>query len=265
MKIGVLVKNVPDTETKIKLTGDGKSIETQGIKWVINPFDEFAIEEALKIREKLQDGTTVTVLSLGPDRVVESLRTALAMGADDAVHVKDDAFEGGDSLATAKVLGKVVGTMGFDLVLGGKQGIDFDASQTLAAVAEHLGMAQALVVVALDLGDGKTLTARRRIEGGDEVVEVTLPAVIGCEKGLNEPRYASLPGIMKAKKKPLEEKTLGDLGLDASEFGQGARKLKVLEMTPPPQRQAGKIVEGETPREKAAELARLLHEEAKVI
>ena len=214
MKIGVLVKNVPDTEARIKLTADQSAVETQGIKFVMNPFDEFALEEALQIREKLQDGTTVTVVSMGPDRVLETLRTALAMGADEAVHAWDPAFEGGDPLANARVLAQVVEPMGFDLILGGKQGIDYDAAQTCAALAEHLKIPQALVVVELELGDDKkSLQVRRRIEGGDEVVDVTLPAVISCEKGLNEPRYASLPAIMKAKKKEVKKLTLAAIGL----------------------------------------------------
>ena len=135
-----------------------------------------------------------------------------------------------------------------------------------AALAELLGIPNVSLAVKVDVAeDGKSVTVHRPVEGQTLVIGATLPALLTAQKGLNEPRYASLPGIMKAKKKPLEEKALGDLGLDASEFGQGARKLKVLEMTPPPQRQAGKIVDGETPQEKAAELARLLHEEAKVI
>jgi len=265
VKIGVLIKNVPDTETKIKITADATGIETSGIKYVMNPFDEFAVEEALRIKEKLQDGSTVTVICLGPDRVVETLRTALAMGADEAVHVWDQAFEGGDSLANARVLAKVVETMGFDLILGGKQGIDYDAAQTCAAVAEALGWPQACVVVGLELdAASRKATARRRIEGGDEVVEIELPAVITCEKGLNEPRYASLPGIMKAKKKEIGKVDLAAVGLDAQQVGAAGSKTKIVRYYPLPERPPCKMLEGE-PAEVARELVRALREEAKVI
>jgi electron transfer flavoprotein beta subunit len=265
LKIGVLVKNVPDTEARIKLTSDQSGIETQGIKYVMNPFDEFAVEEALQIREKLQDGTTVTVLSLGPERVVETLRTALAMGADDAVHVWDPAFDGGDPLANAKVLAKVMEPMAFDLILGGKQAIDYDAAQTCAAVAEHLGISQALVVVGLELGDDKSsLEARRRVEGGDEVVSVKLPAVISCEKGLNEPRYASLPGIMKAKKKEVKKVTLAEVGLPAGEVGAAGSATKVERYAPLEERPECRMIEGEA-ADAAAELVRALRNDAKAV
>ena len=265
MKIAVLVKNVPDTESKIKLTADNTAVETQGVKFVMNPFDEFAVEEALQLREKFQDDTTVTVISLGPDRVVETLRTALAMGADGAVHVSDPAFDGGDSLANARVLAKVLEPESYDLVLGGKQGIDFDAAQTLAAVAEHLGMGHALVVTALEVSDDKTsLEVRRRIEGADEIVQVKLPAVISCEKGLNEPRYASLPGIMKAKKKEIKKVTLTDLDLSADAVGAAGATTKVTGYSPLPERPAVRMLEGE-PADMAKELARALREDAKIV
>lgn len=265
MKIGVLLKNVPDTETKIKLTPDQTAIETQGIKYVMNPFDEFAVEEGLKIREQLQDGTTVTVVALGPERVVDTLRTALAMGADSALHVTDPAFENGDSLTNARILAKVVEPLQFDLILGGKQGIDYDSAQTCAAVAEFLGIAQALVVTVLKVGsDGKSLEVHRRIEGGDEVVDVKLPAVISCEKGLNEPRYASLPGIMKAKKKEIKKVGLGEVGLKAEEVGAAGASTRIVRYVPLPERPPCRMLQGE-PAEMAKELVRALREDSKVI
>jgi electron transfer flavoprotein beta subunit len=266
LKIVVLVKNVPDTESKIKPTPDRKGIDTQGIKWVISTFDEYAIEAALQIKEKLKDNSTVTVVSLGPDRVVESLRTALAMGADEAVQVWDPAFEGGDALNTAKILAKVVASLGFELVLGGKQGIDYDAAQTCAAVAEHLGVPQVQILTRLEMSDDKSrLTVRRRVEGGDEVVEVMLPAVVTCEKGLNEPRYASLPGIMKAKKKEIKKIGLSDLGgLAAEDVGAAGSATKVVGYEPLAERPACRMIDGE-PAEQAAKLVRALHEDAKVI
>ena len=264
MNIIVCLKQVPDTETQIKVAPDAKSIVTDDIKWVMNPYDEFGVEEALRIKEKR--GGEVTVVSLGPKRATEAIRTALAMGADKGILISDEALDGSDSLAVAKALAAAIKGLGYDLIFTGQRGVDDDMGVVGAALAELLGIPNVSLAVKEDVAeDGKSITVRRPVEGQTLVIEAALPALLTAQKGLNEPRYASLPGIMKAKKKPLEEKTLGDLGLDVSEFGQGARKLKVLEMTPPPQRQAGKIVEGETPQEKAAELARLLHEEAKVI
>lgn len=266
MKIVVLIKNVPDTEAKIKPTPDRTRIDTQGIKWVMNTFDEYAVEAALQLKEKFKDGTTVTVVSLGPDRVVETLRTALAMGADEAVHVWDPAFEGADMLNSAKILSKVVASLGFDLVFGGKQGIDYDAAQTCAAVAEHLGIPQVQIVTKFEMSDDRTtIVARRRIEGGDEVVEIKLPAVVTCEKGLNEPRYASLPGIMKAKKKEIKKVALADLGgLTPDEVGAAGSGTKIVGYETLPERAACKMIAGE-PAQQAAELVRALHEDAKVI
>jgi electron transfer flavoprotein beta subunit len=265
LKLVALIKNVPDTEAKIKINADGTGIETQGIKFVMNPYDEYAVEEALLIREKLKDDTTVTVISLGPDRVVESLRTALAMGADDAIHVNDPALEGGDSMANARVLAEVLKTLGPDIVFCGKQGIDYDAAQTPAAVAEHLGIPQSLITIDFELNENKTTAvAKRRVEGGDEVVELTLPALISCEKGLNEPRYASLPGIMKAKKKEIKTVALADLSLDAADVGQAGSKTDILKYHPLPERPAVKMIGGEAP-DAAKELVKLLREEAKVI
>jgi electron transfer flavoprotein beta subunit len=266
LRIIVLLKNVPDTESKIRPTPDRKTIDTQGIKWVMNTFDEYGVEAALQFKEKFKDGTTVTVVSLGPDRVVESLRTALAMGADEAVHVWDPAFEGGDALNNAKILAKVVSYLGCDLVLGGKQGIDYDAAQTCAAVAEHLGIPQVQVVTKLEMSDDKSkLVARRRVEGGDEVVDVNLPAVVTCEKGLNEPRYASLPGIMKAKKKEIKKIGLSDLGgLTPQDVGAAGSATKIVGYEPLPERPACRMIGGE-PAQQAAELVRALHEDAKAI
>jgi electron transfer flavoprotein beta subunit len=230
----------------------------------MNPYDEFGVEEALQIKEKL--GGEVTVVGLGPKRVTESLRTALAMGADKAILVTDDALEGSDALATAKALSAAVKDLSYDLIFAGQRGVDDDEGLVGASLADMLDIPHVSVVTKLEMADdGKSVKAQRPVEGQTLVIEAGLPAIITTQKGLNEPRYASLPGIMKAKKKPLEEKSLSDLGLDAGEFGEGARKLKVVELTPPPQRQAGKIIDGDSPEAKAKELAKLLHEEAKVI
>jgi len=264
VNIIVCLKQVPDTETQIKVGSDGKSIVTDDIKWVMNPYDEHGVEEALRIKEKF--GGEVTVVGLGPKRVTESIRTALAMGADKGILVSDEALEGSDSLAVAKALAAAIKELDYDLIFSGQRGVDDDMGVVGANIAELLDIPQLSVIDKVEVAeDGKSVKVNRPIEGSILVIESPLPALITAQKGLNEPRYASLPGIMKAKKKPFDEKTLSDLGLDAAEFGEGARKVKVLEITPPPAREAGKIVEGETPQEKAAGLAKLLHDEAKVI
>jgi len=260
----VCLKQVPDTETQIKVASDGKSIVTDEIKWVMNPYDEYGVEEALRIKEK--SGGEVTVVGLGPKRVTESIRTALAMGADKGVLITDEALEGSDSLATAKALAAAIKDLKYDLIFTGQRGVDDDMGVVGQSLAQFLGIPHLSLIVKVEAAeDGKSVKVNRPIEGQVLVIESSMPALITAQKDLNEPRYASLPGIMKAKKKPLEEKTLADLGLDPAEFGEGARKAKILEIIPPPERQAGKIIEGETAQEKAAELARLLHDEAKVI
>lgn len=264
MNIIVCIKQVPDTEAQIKIAPDGKSVVKEDIKWVMNPYDEFGVEEALRIKEKL--GGEVTVVGVGPKRVTESLRTALAMGADKAILVSDPAAEGSDAIATAKALAAVIGNLKYDLIFTGQRGVDEDMGLVGASLADFLGIPHMSVVTKCEVAaDGKSIKANRPVEGQTLVVETALPALITAQKGLNEPRYASLPGIMKAKKKPLEEKNLAAIGLNPAEFGEGARKLKVLQLTPPPQRKAGKIIQGDSPESKAAELAKLLHEEAKVI
>jgi electron transfer flavoprotein beta subunit len=264
VNIIVCLKQVPDTETQIKVGSDRKSIVTDDIKWVMNPYDEYGVEEALRIKEKF--GGEVTIVGLGPKRVTESIRTALAMGADKGILISDEALGGSDSLSVAKALAAAIKELDYDLIFSGQRGVDDDMGVVGANIAEFLDIPQLSVIDKVEVAeDGKSVKVNRPIEGSTLVIESPLPALITAQKGLNEPRYASLPGIMKAKKKPFDEKTLSDLGLDAAEFGEGARKVKVLEITPPPAREAGKIVEGETPQEKAAGLAKLLHDEAKVI
>jgi electron transfer flavoprotein beta subunit len=264
MDVIVCMKQVPDTETKIKINPEKTGIVTEGIKYVMNPYDEYAVEEALKIREKF--GGTVTIVSLGPSRATEAIRTALAMGADEGIHLNDPAFEGSDSFTTAKILSKVIMGMKYDLILTGKQAVDLDCSQVFGCLAELLNLPYVSVVVKLEISsDGKTATAKRETEGGvEEVIQMSLPAVIAAQKGLNEPRYASLPGIMKAKKKVIKEINLATLGLDAVEVGEKGSKLKTKNYRLPPERKAGKKIEGEPP-EAVAEAVRMLHEEAKLI
>jgi electron transfer flavoprotein beta subunit len=265
MKIGVLVKQVPDTETKIRIGPDGTDIVREGIKYVMNPYDELAVEQGLKIKEQQGGAPEVTVVSLGPASAGETVRTALAMGADRGVHLRDDAFEGGDALATARVLAAALRAENFDVVFTGKMAIDDNASVVPTAVAEMLHMPHVNLVQAFELAaDGQSATVRRRIDGGEEVIECALPALFSCEKGLNEPRYASLTGIMKAKKKPIEEKNAAALGLAPGTVGvagSGARRTRLLPLA---ERGACKFVEGDV-REQVRTLAGLLRNESKVL
>ena len=264
MNILVCLKQVPDTETQIKVAPDSKSIATDNIKWIMNPYDEYAVEEALRLKEKF--GGEVTIISVGPKRVTESIRTALAMGADKGILVDDSAITGSDSLGTARVLAAVIKDLDYNILLCGKQGMDDDYGIVGSTLAELLNIPQISIVLKLEVSeDASAVKAHREVEGGTMVIEASLPVLITAQKGLNEPRYASLPGIMKAKKKPLDVKTIADLGLDANQVGESGAKIKIKQITPPEEREAGKIVEGETPQEMAANLVRLLHEEAKLI
>ena len=258
MKIIVCIKHVPDTEAKIKVAGDGKSIEEAGVKMVISPYDEYALEEALRLFEAAGDGELV-VVSAGRDAVQTSLRQALAMGAHRAVHVKDDAYDGADALARGRALAAVAAAESPALVFAGKYGVGADEGLTGPALAEVLGWPHVAAVHRIELA-GQGLKAWRSVEGAVEVLEYSLPAVVTWDKGEHEPRYPSLKGIMAAKKKPLEVKTPAELGLDVP----GGPRLTVEALELPPPRAAGRILEGE-PTEAAAELVRLLRAEAKVL
>ncbi len=262
MNIVVLVKQVPDTESLIQIAEDGVSIKKQDIKWIMNPYDELAVEEALRIKEA--QGGTVTILSLGPEKTIEAIRTALAMGADQGVHIKDPAAEGSDSLATAKLLAAALKNIPYDLIIAGHRAVDEDNYQVASAVAELLGIPQVSIVNKAEVADGK-ITCHRTIEGGTVVMQAALPALFTTQRGLNEPRYASLPGIMKAKKKTVDVKTVADLGVDAASVGAANRKVKIKALNLPPQRQAVRMIQGETAAAKAAELVKILHEETKII
>jgi len=255
MKIAVLVKQVPDTETKIKTKADGSGVESDGVKYIVGPYDENAIEEAIKTKEK-NAGSEVTVISLGPVRSVEAIRTALAMGCDKAIHI-DDENSNPDAYVTAKVLAKVIADKGFEIVFSGKQAIDQDNSQVTQQVAEFLGWPQVTIVEKLDIAGGKA-TATRRVSGGKEVYEVPLPAIFGCEKGLNTPRYASLPGIMKAKTKPVETLKI------SAEKGDAQPKVVASNFRLPPEKAPGRMISGDAAAQ-VKELVRALREEAKVI
>jgi len=259
MKIVVCVKQVPDTETRVQIAPEGNAIVESDVNWIVSPFDEFAIEEALKIKEA-KDGEVVLV-TVGPDRAQSALRTGLAMGADSGLHVKDAALDAADPLATARALAGAIKTLApFDLVLCGQQGVGADNSQVPGLLAELLDLPQVTVAVKLDVQDGKAVV-EREIEGARETWETALPAVVSAQKGLNEPRYASLKGIMAAKKKPIQALDAAAVGLDAA---AAAPKVKVTAMELPPPRPDVKMIEGD-PDAQAKELIRLLHEDAKVI
>ena len=250
MKIAVCVKRVPDTEARIKIGADGASIDESGVKFVLNPYDEFAVEEALRLKDKAGAGE-VAVVCVGGDASAETIRTALAMGADRGVLLKTAALPI-DPVPIAKALADELRSGAFDLVLFGKLAVDDSSHATGILVAEMLGIPSVGAVSKLEIADGKG-TAEREIEGGVEVVQFALPAAVTAEKGLNEPRYPALKGIMAAKKKPLEVKpvTLGEGGLE------------ILELAYPPERKAGRIV-GEGPDAVPA-LIEALQTEAKVL
>lgn len=248
MNIAVMVKLVPATEAVIKISADKKTIDTGDINFVLNPYDEIAVEEALKIKEK--HGGKVTVISLGSDNAVKALRTALAMGADEAIHLKDPG--GLDILGISRVLSGAIKDKGYDLILAGRQAVDDDCAAIGPMVAELLEIPHVSTVVKLDVSEDK-LVAEREFEGGFEVFEADLPALISAQKGLNEPRYASLKGIMMAKKKPIS--TVEIETQDAT--------VEIVGLKYPPIRPEGKIVG--TGADAVPELVRLLKEEAKVL
>jgi electron transfer flavoprotein beta subunit len=250
------VKQVPDTETQIRVKPDGSGIDETGIKWVMNPYDEFGVEEALRLKEKI--GGEVTVVSLGPARALESIRTALAMGADKGIHINDPALEGADAYNTAMAMAAAIKSIPYDMIFCGQRAIDDDAGQVGAILAELLDIPQVTVVTKVDV-EGNAVKVIRPIEGAQLLIESPLPCLITAQKGLNEPRYASLPGIMKAKKKQVDVFDAASLGIVVD------IKARVAKTMPPPARTPGKIICGEDPAEKARDLAKLLREEAKVI
>ena len=251
MKVLVTVKRVPDPETTIRVKADGSGIETDNIKYVINPFDEIALEEALRIKEKLGSGEVVLV-SIGDSVVTEQLRTGLAMGADRAILIGCD--QDLDSLAVARVLAKIVEEESPQLVLMGKQAIDDDANQAGQMLAALLGWPQATFASEVVLSDDQqAVKVTREVDGGLETIGFALPGIITSDLRLNEPRYASLPGIMKARKKEIKEIAAADIGVDITP------RLTIKSLEPPTQKEAGKKVET------VEELIGLLHDEAKVI
>ncbi len=258
MEIAVLLKQVPATESFISIASDGNGIRTDDLKWVINPYDELAVEEALQIRQS--SGGKVTVISLGPEKAVEAIRTALAMGADTGIRI-DPGDMKLDGLNTARILAEVLKGISPDLVICGHRAVDDDNYQVGPAVAEFLNLPHISMVTKEEISDGK-IRCTATVEGGTMDLEAPLPALITTQRGLNQPRYASLPGIMKAKKKPIDTRSVADLGIGEEAL---APKVAIAAMKTPEERKGGKIIDGDSVDGKVAELVRLLHEEAKVI
>jgi electron transfer flavoprotein beta subunit len=259
MKIVVCIKQVPDTATQVKIAPGGKSIETAGITWIVSPYDEFAVEEALRIKEKRGQGEVVAI-SLGPDRVKEALRSTLAMGADRAIHLNDPAWAEADTLTTSRALAAAIKQENPALVLCGRQAIDDDMGAVAAQLAELLGWpcASWIMEEAVD-GDAKAIRVGRQVEGGLEVFDLPLPAVVSAQKGLNEPRYPTLKGIMGAKRKEIKDLKAGDLGLAGA-----APQLSLVGLEALPPRPPGRIIPGDVPVA-VKELVRSLREDAKAI
>ncbi|MDU0200272.1 MULTISPECIES: electron transfer flavoprotein subunit beta/FixA family protein [Paenibacillus] len=254
MDIFVLLKQTFDTEEKIVLQAG--SVQEDGAKFVINPYDEYAVEQAIQLRDEF--GGKVTLLSVGPDRTAEALRTALAMGADEAVLITDERIQG-DEYEVAEILAQYLRSQSFDLLLGGNFSVDNGAGQVAIRLAALLEIPHAASITKLEIS-GAVAVAHRDAEGDIEVIEVPLPALFTAQQGLNEPRYPSLPGIMKAKKKPFQHLTLDDIeGADSA-----SAKTTRLELKLPPERQAGRILKGEIAQQ-VTELVQALRNESKVI
>jgi len=260
MRLLVIVRRVPDSRAALKVRADGSGIETAGLKYVCDPFDEFGIEQAVQLKEQRSDIEEIVALGIGGDEAADVLRHALAMGADRAAAVSAGVLPMHDELALARVLAEAVNQLGsFDLILCGKQAIDNDAGELGPALAECLGLPSVGAVTSLEMSsDGATLSLRRRIEGAEESVELALPGVVTCEKGLVEPRHPPLPKVMKVKKSPIEQ-----VSVDAALLAVGSGPVFVR-LSPPPARPACRFIEGDAATQ-ARELVRLLRDEVKVI
>lgn len=261
MNIICCIKQVPSTETKIRINSQTGFVDTTEVEWVINPYDEYAIETALRIKEKLGTGK-VTAISLGPERVKMALRTALAMGVDEAVQLSDPAFEGIDALSLGKVLAAAIKRLGFDLVLCGKQAIDDDMAFVPQAVAHFLGIGYVAVVPEVEVTPGsREVVAHREIEGATEIVQMQLPGLLTIQKGKYQPRYPTLKLMMAAKRKEIPVWNAKELGIDPATL---TRLVVEIKHQLPPGRKPGRMLDGEL-NQVVPELVRLLREEAKII
>ncbi|MBP1930356.1 electron transfer flavoprotein subunit beta/FixA family protein [Ammoniphilus resinae] len=255
MNIIVVMKQTFDTEEKVSIQ-NGQIVE-DGVEFIINPYDEYAIEEAIKLKEEF--GGEVTVMTVGPSRAENALRTALAMGADKAVIVDDEELFG-DEYTISKALAHVIKDRDYDIILTGNTSVDNGAGQVGPRLAEELGIAHVATITKLSI-EGAVATLVRDVEGDTETVDVKLPLLVTAQQGLNEPRYPSLPGIMKAKKKPMERLSADDLELDPETI---KAKTAIVEQYLPPKKEAGRVLSGEL-QDQVKELVQLLRNEAKVI
>ena len=264
MKIAVCIKQVPNTEARLRVRRDGRWLEEEDLPFIINESDEYALEEGLRIAEKT--GGEVVVFSLGPERVKEALRKALAVGAARAVHLSDPAFLGGDALATGRALAAAIQRDGFDLVLTGSQSDDVGYGGTGSVVAGHLGWPHVWLVMGVELEEGhRSAKVTREMESGvNEVSRVHLPAVLEIQAGLNHPRYASLKGIMAAKKKEIAAATPADLGLDPAQVGEAGSRLEIVSVALPAAGRGAQILEGDA-KAAATALVQKLQKEARVL
>ncbi|MFD1395382.1 electron transfer flavoprotein subunit beta/FixA family protein [Kroppenstedtia eburnea] len=256
MNILVCLKQTFDTEERIVIE-DGQ-ISEDGVEFVINPYDEYAVEEAIRLRD--EHGGEVTVITVGPERAEQALRTAMAMGADKGIIVDDEDLESADEYSIARVLATVIKDLDYDIILGGYMAVDDGSAQVGPRLAELLGIPHISTITKLTV-DGETVEVEKDVEGDTEYIQSKLPILVTAQQGLNDPRYPSLPGIMKAKKKPLERMDLDDLDVDEDEL-EG--KTETLEIFLPPEKEAGKILDGEL-EDQVKELVHLLRNEAKVI
>lgn len=255
MNILVLMKRTFGTEEKITIKNN--QVAADGVEFIINPYDEYAIEEGIKLRD--EHGGQVTIISVGSSDSEKEIRTGLAMGADKAILIEDDGVVG-DEYTWSQILAQVINEQEYEIILGGNVSVDNGAGQVAVRVAELLNIPQVTTITKLMI-DGNKAVAERDVEGELEVIETTLPALFTAQQGLNEPRYPSLPGIMKAKKKPLERLSVQDLQLDQSKL---TAKTEYVELSLPPQKEAGRVLQGEK-EEQVRELVQLLRTEAKVI
>ncbi|PWK05035.1 electron transfer flavoprotein subunit beta/FixA family protein [Tumebacillus permanentifrigoris] len=255
MNIFVALKQTFDTEEKIVV--ENGAVKEDGVRFVLNPYDEYAVEEAIKLRDEF--GGQVTVVTIGPDRAQEALRTALAMGADDAVHISDESLFG-DEFTVSNVLASYFKGKEFDIILTGNQAVDSGSGQTAVRLAELLNIAHISTITKLEIS-GTDVVAHRDAEGDLEVVGAKLPVLVTCQQGLNDPRYPSLIGIRKANKKPLDTPAAGDLGVDGASIGA---KATVQETFLPAAKAAGRILDGDNAG-RVQELVNLLQNEAKVL
>lgn len=267
MNIIVLMKQVPDTEAPVEIAESKDRLDTEDLKWAINPYDEYALEEALLIKES-QDDVTVTVVTVGPDRVSEAIRVAYAMGVDNAIHINDEVdeeeFAAVDPYTTSKLIAKLLKDTPFDLIIAGNRAVDDDNYQVPAFISKMCKIPMISLVINQEIKDG-AITCEQTIDGGTAIVKAGLPAIITAQKGLNEPRYPAFRAIMKAKKKKVDEREIDDLGFEADDLGNKSAKTKIRSLSYPPERGAGKMINGGSATEKAVELVRLLKEEACVI